>query len=671
MHLFLKPYLGLFFLSFNLMLANGLSAQAAALDAKIEQILAQIDTLPTDSMQVHTMVRYAGIWRYQAPTIALLKPALELANTTEDVNLIGTANYGMGNYYFYRSKPDSALLYFEAALALGDYPSMPFFKPTVYSSLAGVYKEMGAIAKSIETNLKAKDIYESADTSKLPAQQIKQLNGLRATLYNSMAGTYKSMKDYKVANEYYQLAYNDMMRNEDYLSAGIILMNVGELQSEQEQYETALSSFAKAQVLLEQDPRKVPRQMGLMEVNVGNAALALGDYEKALLKFESALEKFQNPIDNQGQVLANTGLGNLYLKLKDYIKANDYCQRAFALAEELSDLSTQEETCQCLYKSNKALGNYEAALRYFEEAIVYRDSLLNEENIKQFTALEMSYEFEKEQELLEIQAQSSRRYYQTLTGTLSLVLLTSIAIALLLYRLTRTRRSANEQLQGKNEQISRALEEKEMLLREIHHRVKNNLQVISSLLSLQGRQVVDPIAQQAIQEGKNRVKSMALIHQDLYQEENLVGVSAQKYIEKLTQSLVNSYQISADKIQVKTDIDAIDLDVDTVIPLGLILNELISNALKYAFVEEQEGELMVSLKQVDQSLELKVKDNGKGLPDNFSPEKSTGLGYRLIQAFTKKLKGQLEMLPSNMGTQVQLNIPLTTLRDAPKAHGLS
>lgn len=637
---------------------KGLFAQALPINIDVESLLAKLDTLPTDSMRVHYMVQYAGQMRYQAPTVALVERAQSIATASGDLNLEGTALYGMGNYYYYQSKPDSALTYFEQALTLSDYPKMPFFKPSVYASMAGVYKEMGSMPKSIEANLAAKAIYEKADTSQLPAPQIRQLNGLKATLYNSMASTYKSMKEYEEADAYYQLAYNHMMQNQDNLIAGIILMNLGELQHIQQQYEEALSSLAKAQVLIEQDTRKVPRQIAMVEVNVGNTALAMGDYEKAQIKYEAAIEKFQDPKDNRGLVLAYTGLGDLYLQLKDYPKANNYCQQAFTLADALSDISTQQKSCECLYQTNKALGNSEAALRYFEESTAYKDSILNEENIKQFTALEMSYEFEKEQELVELKAQSSRRYYQTITGALSFVLIAAVVIALLLYRLSRTRRNANEQLQDKNAQISKALEEKEILLKEIHHRVKNNLQVISSLLSLQGRQVVDPIAQQAIQEGKNRVKSMALIHQDLYQEENLVGVSAQSYIQKLTQSLVNSYQVSPDRIQVRTDIESIDLDVDTVIPLGLILNELISNALKYAFEEEQPGEIFVSLKQKDQNLELKVMDNGKGLPTTFSPEKTTGLGYRLIQAFTKKLKGQLEMLPSTLGTQVLLKIPL-------------
>lgn len=658
MRSFIKFSICLLIWSLSFLQSKSLLAQALPIDIDVETLIAKLDTLPTDSMQVHYMVQYAGQMRYQAPTIALVERAQSIANASGDINLQGTALYGLGNYYYYQSKPDSALTYFEEALTLGEYPKMPFFKPAVYASMAGVHKEMGAIAKSIESNLAAKAIYEKADTTQLPARQIRQLNGLKATLYNSMASTYKSMKEYEEADAYYQLAYNHMMQNQDNLIAGIILMNLGELQHIQKQYEEALSSLAKAQILIEQDSRKVPRQIAMVEVNVGNTALAMGEYEKAQIKYEAAIEKFQDPKDNRGLVLAYTGLGDLYLKLKDYTKANNYCQDAFKLAAALSDISTQQKSCECLYQSNKALGNSEAALRYFEEATAYKDSILNEENIKQFTALEMNYEFEKEQELVELKAQNSRRYYQAITGALSFVLIAAVFIAILLYRLTRTRRSANEQLQDKNAQISNALEEKEVLLKEIHHRVKNNLQVISSLLSLQGRQVIDPIAQQAIQEGKNRVKSMALIHQDLYQEDNLVGVSAQSYIQKLTQSLVNSYQVSPDRIQVKTDIEGIDLDVDTVIPLGLILNELISNALKYAFDQEQAGEISVSLKQKDQNLELKVMDNGKGLPSNFSPEKTSGLGYRLIQAFTKKLKGQLEMLPSNLGTQVLLKIPL-------------
>ena len=131
--------------------------------------------------------------------------------------------------------------------------------------------------------------------------------------------------------------------------------------------------------------------------------------------------------------------------------------------------------------------------------------------------------------------------------------------------------------------VFEALKEKDFLLREIHHRVKNNLQVISSLLSLQARQIGDKNIQKAINEGRSRVRSMALIHQNLYQNENLTGVSVERYLSNLLSELFDTYKVDSDKITLHFNIQDIDLDVDTMVPFGLILNELISNCLKHAF----------------------------------------------------------------------------------------
>ena len=139
--------------------------------------------------------------------------------------------------------------------------------------------------------------------------------------------------------------------------------------------------------------------------------------------------------------------------------------------------------------------------------------------------------------------------------------------------------------------------EREVLLKEIHHRVKNNLQIISSLLNLQARFIKDKSAVDAVQEGRNRVKSMALIHQKLYQQDNIQGINMPEYIENLSRALLTSYKIKGDRITVDRKVDAIYLDIDTAIPLGLIINELLTNSLKYAFPENEKGELKISLLQ--------------------------------------------------------------------------
>jgi len=137
--------------------------------------------------------------------------------------------------------------------------------------------------------------------------------------------------------------------------------------------------------------------------------------------------------------------------------------------------------------------------------------------------------------------------------------------------------------------ISIQNDEKDILLREIHHRVKNNLQVISSLLGIQSRSIKDVQAKQAIHEGRARVHSMSLIHQNLYKKDNLTGVDMRVYLNKLSTDLINTYNLSEGQIEIEKDIDELILDVEYVVPIGLIINELISNALKYAFPDQQNG----------------------------------------------------------------------------------
>lgn len=203
--------------------------------------------------------------------------------------------------------------------------------------------------------------------------------------------------------------------------------------------------------------------------------------------------------------------------------------------------------------------------------------------------------------------------------------------------------------------ITQSLADKEILLKEIHHRVKNNLQFVLSLLSLQSRQTEDQTAHAALKEGQNRIKSMAVIHQNLYQEDNLTGIEVKDYFERLATGLFNSYNISPDRIRLNTEIQDVHLDVDTFIPLGLIVNELVSNSLKHAFGPNDQGIITVSLKELGDQLELCVSDDGFGMPDQDSLDLQKSFGFRLINAFIPKLDASL-IINGQEGTEVKLEI---------------
>lgn len=196
------------------------------------------------------------------------------------------------------------------------------------------------------------------------------------------------------------------------------------------------------------------------------------------------------------------------------------------------------------------------------------------------------------------------------------------------------------------EQIIASLKEKELLLREIHHRVKNNMQVISSLLRLQSSSTDDRRYTELMKECQNRIHTMSLVHEKLYQSNDLARIDFRDYLENLIHSLFRSYAVSPDKVELQLDVADIKAGIDTAIPCGLIINELVTNALKYAFPNGHSGWIRVGMWLRDDAwVELIVEDNGVGLPDDFDPNQSESLGLQLVSVLVKdQLQGELEVI---------------------------
>ena len=196
------------------------------------------------------------------------------------------------------------------------------------------------------------------------------------------------------------------------------------------------------------------------------------------------------------------------------------------------------------------------------------------------------------------------------------------------------------------EQIRSSLEEKKALLKEIHHRVKNNLQVISSLLNLQAHYIDQEKYQHFFRESQDRIKTMVLIHEKLYQSENLAAVSPSDYINSIVNHLMDSYQVGTGRIEFDSTIDDVPIDIDLAIPCGLIINELVSNALKHAFGPEHTVDaprITVSLIRKHNHLILSISDNGPGMPPGIHPETSKTLGLQLVHSLAKQLNATIEV----------------------------
>jgi PAS domain S-box-containing protein len=206
------------------------------------------------------------------------------------------------------------------------------------------------------------------------------------------------------------------------------------------------------------------------------------------------------------------------------------------------------------------------------------------------------------------------------------------------------------------EQLKSSVDEKEVLLKEIHHRVKNNMQVITSLLNLQSKTIGDSQALAVFQDSQNRVKSMALIHETLYQSKDLSRINFAEYLQKLVAQVSRSYRIRPEAVKIKVNVDDVSLPIDTAVPCGLIINELASNSLKYAFPGDKQGEVNITFKRLDAQYVLCVSDTGIGLPANFNPDEGNSLGMKLVRMLTSQICGELQCR-NGVGTTFQITFP--------------
>ena len=307
----------------------------------------------------------------------------------------------------------------------------------------------------------------------------------------------------------------------------------------------------------------------------------------------------------------------------------------------------QHEFIDLLSSSAKAL----VAHGFYEQGITYKNSQI--ELVKNIYSKDLSKTLatyktknaliEKE---LEITHEKDRaKFFIIIAVLIGLFFLVSLFI------LRKIKRQSAE-LSKKNVLINNTLKEKELLVKEVHHRVKNNFQIVSSLLELQSKGIEDEKALALANEGKNRVKSMALIHQKLYQDKSGL-VNFDEYIQLLVKELGSLYR-SKNKIKTNISSKNMKFDVDTAIPLGLIINELITNSYKYAFGESKENELLISInKEVNEDFKLVVEDNGPGISEDFDIKKAKSLGLRLVNRLVKQLHGKLNVTNKN-GTRFEI-----------------
>jgi two-component sensor histidine kinase len=392
-------------------------------------------------------------------------------------------------------------------------------------------------------------------------------------------------------------------------------------------------------------------------------------------------ERYASTITYRNKAKAYLTISEVYVATRQYAPARTYLTKLLALSKLTGNPFELAATCLLLFKADSAQGHYPAAIAHYQRYKALNDSIFSEKNSKQVASLQIEYDTQKkEQNILLLtkqnqvqQARLRQREWQrnaTLGGALLLTMLLGVSYnrSRIIKRTTHLVEQKQLEINQKNQSLEQVvgekddllaekeellvekegllvekeglLVEKEWMLKEIHHRVKNNLQIVSELLDSQLDQLQEPRTLAIIRESQNRVQAMALVHQKLYQSQNLARVDMQEYIREIVEHLFTSFRCQA--VQEHLAIAAVELDVALATPLGLIINEAVTNSLKYAFPESRRGTISISLSQLPgQRYQLTLADDGVGLPAGFAMETSRTMGLTLIKGLSEQIEADL------------------------------
>lgn len=507
-------------------------------------------------------------------------------------------------------------------------------------NLGSMYGRMSKYNEALEL------LFQGLDLSK-KANEYQGIIGA----YNNIGAVYKGLGNIAEARKNYEASLKLQQKRKDDFTACVTQQNLGEIYADEGKLDQAMRYFREGYRMARKSNNKESESNNL--AGIGRVHEALGDNAKALASQQEALAIRESIEDAYGVSHSKALIGKLLLAEGRTREALRYATESMAVAEELRQPELKAQSAELLSTIYQRLGDYRKALQNHQVFKSMNDSLFNMERDKKITELRLNYAFKQKQDAAQLrqqkkdaEVQEKAKKQRTTMYFILLALLLVIVFAFYVVsdlKKTRRQRRIIEEQKGL---IEESLTEKETLLREIHHRVKNNLQIISSLLNIQSDSIQDQSILSSIQEGQSRVQAMSLIHQNLYQSEKVSNVAIDNYLRELVAYLGSMFRTEGRSVTVDIRSDGIEFDIDTAIPLGLIVNELVSNAYKYAFGGRNTGTISITIVRHDAAeYELTVANDGLPLPGGFDVKQHKSMGLKLVSILSRQLRGSFAVVP--------------------------
>ena len=509
----------------------------------------------------------------------------------------------------------------------------------------------------------------------------------------------KAIEAYNQSNIYYILIKDTVGQGSTKINLGNIYKNIGQNERAKQKYHEAIVIFK---------PLNNLNSLGDCYNNIGNVFKNENNYDSARYYMHRTLEIRRQTNNQEKLSFVYNNIANLQIKMKNYDLAKIYADSAFAIKSERKDyygiatelelfarihyfkkewnlaalkaekalelakpyhmLEFDKEVLRILGSANYKNGDYKKSAMYFTQYMEADETLIDLNNSDQLEFQLMNFELvsdsiQKEQLILKKELQEAENKNEELVNSVAsrtyfliiacLILL--IFIIAYIYLLNRRRLNQSRTEKADLEKASVPKEEKEILLKEVHHRVKNNFQIIKSLIRIQSDFMNQSNYSEKLIELENRIQSMSLIHEKLYKTANLSTLNVQDYVEELSHNLISSFDYH-ENVNFNFNIDNAEYGIDSLIPLGLILNEAISNSIKHAFEDNSDSKIVIQLVNTEDNTILEVKDNGIGSTLSIEELKEESLGMELLFDLTEQLDGELT-LDTNNGFKYHFKFP--------------
>lgn len=537
--------------------------------------------------------------------------------------------------------------------------SLQLYQRANYYNLEGIYDLLGSVYAITGNNEQALKYGLLAVKS---AASVNDTTIQLATIFNRIGSTYSAMKEYKTAYDYFQKALTVAKKYNNTETIDILLSKISRTLIALNQPQQALSVLKQAQQTY--TPEDIYSQLYITAsfLITYNALKNYNEGEKycnELLAISNRLDKYE---PDQSEVLYP--VTEFYLATHQYDLARKHLAETDTFYKAIQSPLELYKNHLLWFKLDSIEGNYPSAIAHYQQYKALSDSLMNETASKHIGQLQVEFETEKKDNNIKLlenktKLQQSRltQANQTRNWIFGIVILLLVITALLVNN-SRVKQQANKKLKAQQKEIEKkniALEhlvtEKEWLVKEMHHRVKNNFHTVAGLLATQSEYLKTNEAIEAMDESRHRVHAMSLIHQKLYQSDNLSAIYMPDYINELINYLRDCFNTSK-SLQFNLQIEPVALDLSDSVPIGLILNEAITNSIKYAFPGKENGIINITLKHTEaNNLLLSITDNGIGLPHNFSSSNTKSMGMKLMHGLSEDIDGKF-IISSNKGTAI-------------------